>query len=131
MTLEASNMEGHARNGAPFDKYFSRYDLMVHAVMSSKDELLGFAISGNEGRGKAKVYVYELHVATAQRRRGLARTLLDMCEKSSASRGRTSPMLELQVHATNVSALSFYNRVGFVKISETSNGGMFVMQRKR
>ena len=129
MALEAANMAGHGRNGDPFDKYLRRCDLMLHSVMTGKDELLAFAISGNEGRGK--VFVYELHVASAHRRRGFGRALLDLCEKASTTRGRTSPTLELQVHAANQGALSFYVSSGFVKMSELSNGSVYAMKRKR
>ncbi|KAL1507180.1 hypothetical protein AB1Y20_008031 [Prymnesium parvum] len=127
--LEAANMESHPRNGDPFEAYLSRMDLLVHTAMTSEGELVGFAISCNEGRGK--VYVYELHVTAAHRRRGIARALLELCEQSSTSRGRNSPLLELQVHTANSAAQGFYTHMGFVHMRQICNGSVCVMQRKR
>lgn len=132
VALEAANMKEFERNGPKFEKYLGKCDLMLHTVMTTKDVLLGFAISGNEGRcSNSKVFVYELHVAAAHRRCGLAKALLDLCEKSSMTRGRSSPTLELQVHKGNSNAISFYEHMGFACMSPDSNGNMFVMQRKR
>ena len=89
VALEADNMAGFERNGAPFDDYFKRWDLTVHIATASDGALMGFAISGAEGRGV--VFVYELHVAKPARKRGVARSLLDLVERSSLSRGRSRP----------------------------------------
>lgn len=129
IAIEAENMSNFERNGDNFEEYFSRWDLQAHLVLTSADELLAFAICGNEGRGK--VFLYELHVKNSHRHRGLATALLSLSERSSTTRGRTSPMLELQVHAANKDAQSFYSHAGFVKMSEECDGEMYVMQRKR
>ena len=42
------------------------------------------------------VFLYELHVAKPARKRGVARSLLDLVERSSPSRGRSRPTVELQ-----------------------------------
>ena len=89
---------------------------------------MGFAISGAEGRGM--VFLYELHVAKPARKRGVARSLLDLVERSSPSRGRSSPTVELNVHRGN-DALGFYEREGFAPTGELSGGDVIVMRRKR
>ena len=129
VSIEAENMSGFERNGDDFEKYFKRWDLQTHLITTSKDEVLGFAICGSEGRGK--VFLYELHVKSGHRHRGLATALLSLCERSSTARGRTSPLLELQVHAANKEALSFYTHAGFVQMGVAGDGDVLVLQRKR
>ena len=128
VALEADNMAGFERNGAPFDDYFKRWDLTVHIATASDGALMGFAISGAEGRGL--VFLYELHVAKSARKRGVARSLLDLVERSSPSRGRSRPTVELNVHRGN-DALGFYEREGFAPTGELSGGDVIVMRRKR
>lgn len=128
VALEAANMASFERNGAPFEDYFKRWDLTVHIATDSDAMMLGFAISGAEGRGK--LFLYELHVAKAARKRGVARALLELVERSSPSRGRTSPMVELNVHCDN-DALGFYKHEGFAQTGELCGGDVIVMRRKR
>ena len=99
-----------------------------HIATASDGALMGFAISGAEGRGL--VFLYELHVAKSARKRGVARSLLDLVERSSPSRGRSSPTVELNVHRGN-DALGFYEREGFAPTGELSGGDVIVMRRKR
>ena len=129
VAIEGENMSDFGRNGEDFEAYFKRWDLQAHVIATSKDEVMAFAICGNEGRGK--VFVYELHVKGSHRHRGLATALLSLCERASTSRGRTSALLELQVHASNKEALSFYSHAGFVQMSVECDGDVLVMQRKR
>ena len=125
--LESANMSGYVRNGEPFEAYFRRWDLMVHTATSAAGELLGFSISGAEGR--AKIFLYELHVAAAQRNGGVATALLELVERSA--RGRSAPTVELNVHHANEDARGFYEHVGFAQTGEVSGGSVLVMQRKR
>ena len=127
--LEAANMSAFARNGDSFESYFRQWDLTVHTATSASGELLGFAISGAEGRGK--VFLYELHVDSSSRKRGVARALLDLVERSSTSRGRGSAMVELNAHTSNTDAQGFYKHVGFVQVGSTRDKLALVMQRKR
>lgn len=110
--------------------FLSRWDCIVHTVTTPTDELLAFAISSSENLG-GKVVVHHLHVSSGYRRRGLATALLDLCERSSTSRGRTSPTLEISVQTTNAEAQSYLLNVGFVQVREIAMGGVLVMQRKR
>ena len=121
-------MASFDRNGDEFESYFTRWDLMGHMAISESGELLGFAISGAEGRGK--VFLYELHVSQAHRSRGVATALLELVEKSGGSRGRTSPTVELNVHAENTNAIGFYEHRCFVRSGEMSGGSVLVMRRK-
>jgi ribosomal protein S18 acetylase RimI-like enzyme len=100
---------------------------MIHTAKAADGTLLGFAISGAEGRGK--LFLYELHVAEAQRKGGVATALLELVERSA--RGRSAPTVELNVHRANEAARSFYEHVGFAQVSELSDGSVLVMQRKR
>ena len=127
IALEAANMAAFERNGESFTEYFKRWDLMIHTAKAADGTLLGFAISGTEGRGK--LFLYELHVAAAQRSRGIATALLDLVERSS--RGRSAPTVELNVHHANESARSFYEHVGFAQTGKLSGGSVLVMRRKR
>ena len=128
--LEAAHMAGHKRNGAPFADYFQRWDLTAHYALGADGELRAFMVSGTDGRGAArKVFIYELHVAAAWRRKGLATALLGLAERSSPGRG--APTLELNVHSANEAARMFYQRAGFAQADETDGGGVLVLRRKR
>ena len=127
VALEAANMAAFERNGESFAAYFKRWDLMIHTAKAADGTLLGFAISGAEGRGK--LFLYELHVAEAQRKGGVATALLELVERSA--RGRSAPTVELNVHRENESARGFYEHVGFAQVRELSDGRVLVMQRKR
>ena len=88
-----------------------------------------FAISGSEGRGK--LFLYELHVDSERRKQGVASSLLELVERSSTSRGRGAPTVELNVHSSNTRAVGFYEHVGFVETGKLSRGAVLVMRRKR
>ena len=100
---------------------------MIHTAKAADGTLLGFAISGTEGRGK--LFLYELHVAAAQRKGGVATALLELVERSAS--GRSAPTVELHVHRSNENALGFYKHVGFAQTGELSGGSVLVMRRKR
>ena len=126
--LEADNMSAFPRNGGAFTDYFQRWDLTVHTALSSTSELIGFAISGAEGRGGSKVFLYELHVRSgAWRDHGVGSALIDLVERTA--RGR-SPTVELNVHKDNVEALRFYEGRGFGACGDASATSL-IMRRKR
>ena len=102
---------------------------MAHIATLESGELVGFAISGAEGRGK--VFLYELHVAAAHRRRGFATALIELAERSSTSRSASAKTIELNVHSANASSIAFYERIGFAESSRTSGGTVLVMRRRR
>ena len=129
VALESANMMSFKRNGTAFADYFKRWDLTVHTATAADGTLLGFAISSTEGRGK--LFLYELHTDVDCRKRGVATTLLDLVEQSSLSRGRTSPMIELNVHTENEAARAFYEHVGFVKTGSHTGDTVLIMSRKR
>ena len=81
------------------------------------------------GESHHKLFLYELHVAAAQRKGGVATALLELVERSA--RGRSAPTVELNVHRTNEGARGFYEHVGFAQTGELSGGSVLVMQRKR
>ena len=127
VAIEAVFMDGRERNGAEFADYFSRWDLMVHLAIAASGELIGFAISGTEQRGK-KVFLYELHVRLGQRGGGIGTALLEMAERTARGADRT---MELNVHKDNEAALGYYeNKCGFARCGEVSGGVALVMRRK-
>lgn len=117
------------RNGDAFKKYFSRFDLTVHTVTAADGTLQGFAISGADTR--SKLFLYELHVDQELQGLGAGRALVDLTERSGTSRGRGSVMIELNVHASNVDAIGFYDHLGFAETGRTHDGLSLVMQRAR
>ena len=125
--LEAANMAGFERNGDPFADYAKRWDLTVHWASAADGALLGFAISGSEGRGK--LFLYELHVDSKRRKQGVASSLLELVERSSTSRGRGAPTVELNVHSSNTRAVGFYEHVGFVETGKLRRGAVLEMRR--
>ena len=98
-------------------------------ITLASGELAGFAVSGAEGRGK--VFLYELQIAAAHRRRGYASALLDLVERSSMTRSAAATTVELNVHTANVSACGFYKATGFVQSGTTSGGDVLIMRRRR
>ena len=75
------------------------------------------------------MFLYELHVAAAHRRRGFATALIELAERSSTSRSASAKTIELNVHSAN--AIAFYERIGFAESSRTSGGTVLVMRRRR
>mgnify|MGYP006168657869 CR=1 FL=1 len=61
----------------------------------------------------------------------LASSLLELVKRSSTSRGRGAPTVELNVHSSNTRAVGFYEHVGFVETGKLSRGAVLVMRRKR
>ena len=86
------------------------------------------AISGTEGRGGKKVFLYELHVGQQQRGAGVGSALLDLVERWA--RG-SAPTVELNVHKANEAARGYYKHAGFAECGEVSGGEALVMRRKR
>ena len=84
VALEAANMAAFERNGESFAAYFTRWDLMIHTAKAADGTLMGFAISGAEGRGK--LFLYELHVATTSPRRSVVVVWRQRCSSSSSGR---------------------------------------------
>ena len=62
--------------------------------------------------------------------RGIGRALVDLVERSAASRGRSGVLVELNVHKSNEDAQAFYTKEGFVQTGETRDGLALVMARK-
>ena len=77
------------------------------------------------------MFLYELHVAAAHRRRGFATALIELAERSSTSRSASAKTIELNVHSANASSIAFYERIGFAESSRTSGGTVLVMRRRR
>lgn len=82
VSLESNAMTGLERCSAQsVAEVVKRWDRMATWAESPDGELLGFAISSSEGRGKnAKLSVWELHVKTNERRKGIATALLDLVQ---------------------------------------------------
>ena len=68
---------------------------MTHVATSSTGGMLGFAISGVEGRGS--VFPYEIHVAEQHRGHASDAALIDLVKRSIESQSRSKPMIELNV----------------------------------
>ena len=123
--LETVNMAGFESNGEPFADYWCRWDLMAHVATLASGELVGFAISGAMGQGE--VFLYELYVAAAHRRRGLARVLLKLAQESSPS----LVTVKLEVHEANTIARAFYKHMGFRECGRTTDGSVCVASSHR
>ena len=123
--LEAANMAGYARNGDAFGAYFTK-SYTVH-VVTAGELVKGFAIhSAWRGRG-GTVFLYELHVAADQRKRGVGSALIDLTVQP-APRGFRAKIVELNVHKTNNDSKAWYERRGFKEEGEAPGGLAFVMK---
>jgi [ribosomal protein S18]-alanine N-acetyltransferase len=81
-------------------------------VADSGGELAGFCIVHIErSRRKLVGYVVTLDVASAYRRRGIARRLMEAVARLAA--GDDCKILALHVHIGNAAAIGFYERMGF------------------
>lgn len=122
--LEAAGMVQFVRNGNPFQHYFlATSKVKVLYKLRSSGELVGFAISGAEGKGRSRqVFLYELHAK--YRKQGLGRACL---EEACADHG-THP-IELNVHVGNV-ALGFYQRLGFKEVIDLRTAVVINMRRE-
>ena len=97
--------------------------------MQADDALLGFAITGNEGRGK--LFLYELHVASTHKQQGLGRALLDAIDPITPQGRRKHAQITLNVHAINSAARAFYTRVGFDVACDVDGATILEMVRRR
>ena len=71
-------------------------------------QLAGTAMVGHDGH---RGWVYYLAVRTADRGRGLGRTLMTACEQWVDARG--VPKIQLMVRSGNAPVLAFYERLGY------------------
>ena len=118
--LDKSQAEAYKRKGVI-------RSVKQEEVNTASVELLGFAISGTEQRGK-KVFLYELHVRQGQRGGGIGTALMEMAERTARGADRT---MELNVHKDNEAALGYYEiKCGFARCGEVSGGVAYVMRRK-
>jgi ribosomal protein S18 acetylase RimI-like enzyme len=125
--LESVTMHGLDRNGdVPFADYFKSFDLKAHIMTLESNDLVGFAISGMDGRNK--IFLYELHIDAKHRGNGYARVLLGYVQRSNTSRSASATTIDLNVHKLNANARDFYKYIGFGEIGETSCGKMLVMR---
>lgn len=81
-------------------------------VAVERDELVGYAVTASSGD---VVDLQRIAVRADQRRRGLARALLDALVTEAAGHGGERILLE--VSAANDAALAFYSAEGFEEIS--------------
>ena len=81
--MERDHMTTFSTNGSAFSDYWQRWDLTAHWALSPEGELICFAITGTEGRGGSKAFLYELHVRIDFRGRGVGTALLEI-----SARGR-------------------------------------------
>jgi ribosomal-protein-alanine N-acetyltransferase len=88
----------------------------VTVIADAASELAGFTIAQMEGRVG---YVVTLDVAPAWRRRGLARRLMDEAENRIAASGGLA--MELHVFTGNLSAIRFYETIGYTRIGLAEN----------
>jgi ribosomal-protein-alanine N-acetyltransferase len=81
-------------------------------------QLCGFAIVSiwRKRREPARGYVTTLDVDPAHRRQGLARLIMQECERRAAAAGAASMLLH--VFAGNEAAIRFYQSQGYVRLSE-------------
>ena len=110
------------RNGDPFADYFTgdlKWHLNVHYQLSAGGNLQGFAVVGNDGRGKG--FLYELHVHKDYRRRGIGRRLVELVAGSYRQ-------LTLNVHQTNMDACLFYQEMGFGATGVSPDPGVHEMR---
>jgi ribosomal protein S18 acetylase RimI-like enzyme len=81
-------------------------DLFLVAIAEGR--LVGTVMAGYEGH---RGWINYLAVAPAQRRRGIARTLMATAEKKLRALG--CPKINLQVRRTNTAVIDFYQAIGF------------------
>jgi ribosomal protein S18 acetylase RimI-like enzyme len=81
-------------------------DLFLVAIAEGR--LVGTVMAGYEGH---RGWINYLAVAPAQRRRGIARTMMARAEKKLRALG--CPKINLQVRRTNTAVIDFYQAIGF------------------
>lgn len=102
----------------PFRFPFAEEDLDRYATLvpneysygAYEDEALVGIVLGEGMAWNRTVWVWELHVAEPQQRRGIGRRLLAAVAERAKAAGQRALVLETQ--NTNVSAIRFYRRVG-------------------
>lgn len=80
----------------------------ILAATDDDGRLLGTAMVGHDGH---RGWVYYLAVATAERRRGLGRALMEACEQWLRDRG--VPKVNLMVRHSNRAVVAFYEALGY------------------
>jgi ribosomal protein S18 acetylase RimI-like enzyme len=81
-------------------------DLFLVAI--AEDRLVGTVMAGYDGH---RGWINYLAVAPAERRRGVARTMMATAEKKL--RDLDCPKINLQVRRTNTAVIDFYQAIGF------------------
>lgn len=79
-------------------------------VATCAGRVAGTVMAGDEGR---RGWINLLAVDPAFRRRGIGRRLMDSAEALLRARG--CPKINLQIRATNVEAVAFYERLGYLE----------------
>lgn len=77
-------------------------------VATTHGRLIGTVMAGYEGH---RGWINYLAVAPAQRRQGIARTMMAAAEKKLRALG--CPKINLQVRHTNTTVIKFYRAIGF------------------
>ncbi len=101
-------------------------------VAVEADELVGYAVTASSGD---VVDLQRIAVRSDQRRRGLARALLDALTTEAAGGGGGGGRMLLEVSAANDAALAFYTAEGFEEIGRRrryyrDGSDAVVMQRR-
>ena len=97
----------------PWNDPLRDYDLALSSggsailVALTEERIIGSAMVGFDGH---RGWIYYLAVASAARRRGVARSLMAACEAWLRERG--APKLQLMVREDNEEALGFYAALG-------------------
>lgn len=79
--------------------------------------IVGTVMAGYDGH---RGWINYLAVDPAQRRQGIARSLVDAVETRLRARG--CPKINLQIRADNREAIAFYQRIGFAEDASISMG---------
>ena len=85
-------------------------------VASVNGDIEGFAIMKF---GDSKAHLFLLAVDPKVRRRGIGRALVNWLEQSCETAGLSS--IRLEVRATNVQAISFYEQLGYARTNEIAD----------
>ena len=101
--------------GPPDEEMFQRYRRVLADGLSfggyDDERLIGLALAEPQWWNKS-LWVWEFHVAEAYRGQGVGRRLMDALAEKAKAVGLRAIVCETQ--NTNVPAITFYRRVGFV-----------------